>query len=92
MSIQMEELKECRSPNCTDPPKEGRRFCEPHCEIFDSIKASERARSDKIRSTIRRPNAQPTCCAPGCREPRLSAERYCPACTAQGWLEEDYGE
>jgi hypothetical protein len=87
--MKTEVLVECRSPRCKEPPADGRRFCVFHAAILDGVKASERADAAKVRSTIRRPNAQPTCCAPHCQEPRVLAERYCPACQAAGWREED---
>lgn len=89
MTIATEELTECRSPYCHESPVTGRRFCTYHIGIFERVKESERDRRDAVRGTIKRKGARPTCCRPGCFEPRVAAEPFCDVCQAAGF-EPDY--
>ncbi len=87
--IATELLMKCRSPYCDEPPAIGRRFCSYHAEVLDRVKDSIEGRSAEVRNRIGRKSARPTCCRSGCWEPRMSYERYCAACRAEGWNEED---
>jgi hypothetical protein len=78
----------CATPGCEEPVAV-RHFCDEHAAVLAGVRAAMAAEDRQFRTTIKRPHARPTCCAPGCLNPRLAAEAYCDACTDAGWIEED---
>lgn len=36
----------CLSPRCQDSTREGRKFCDPHCDIFDKVRAELERETD----------------------------------------------
>jgi hypothetical protein len=79
----------CRSKGCEDNAKEGSRFCGFHEDLLARVRAEMNGESEAFRKTIKKKGSRSTCCRPGCFEPRLRVERYCPTCQADGWDEDD---
>lgn len=83
------KVKTCRSPGCDDAPVEESRFCGFHKEVLARIKSELSGEAKDFRKTIKKKGQRSTCCRPGCNEPRISTDRYCDQCYADGWREED---
>ena len=86
------QIERCGNPECDEPKAEGRHVCEEHAAEYSRIKEElendplllYHQRSDsqhrKVSETKKkRPPRAPTCCAPGCFEPRMPPSPYCDA-------------
>ncbi len=89
--VQTEEpvTKPCKTPKCSESISNGGRFCPSCAERLARIKAELDGTTAKFQATIKRKNARPTCCNPGCRQERLRGDRYCDDCQADGWTEDE---
>lgn len=66
----------CGSKGCPEPRAEGRYVCAEHAVQFDRIREEFK---DASRRKMRRTKRSPTCCAPGCYEPREGTKSFCDA-------------
>lgn len=64
----------CGSKGCPEPRVEGRYVCAEHAVQMDRIREEFQAAS---RNKMRRTKRAPTCCAPGCYEPRERTKSFC---------------
>ena len=64
----------CGSKNCLEPRAEGRYVCSEHA--VEMVRIREEFQNASLKK-MRRVKRAPTCCAPGCYEPRDGTRAFC---------------